>query len=98
MEKKEEQTPYWEGKHYSFFQNTQCEFFPCHQIPEPENFNCLFCYCPLFALGEACGGDFSYNQHGNKDCSLCLLPHQRKNYGFVVDQYPKLKKLAEKKK
>ena len=35
---------------YSFFQHTQCEFFPCHKTAKPEDFNCLFCYCPLYAL------------------------------------------------
>ena len=34
---------YWEGKHYAFFQNRECEFFPCHKGADPENFNCLFC-------------------------------------------------------
>ena len=22
--------PYWEGKHYSFFSNKECEYFPWH--------------------------------------------------------------------
>ena len=38
----------WEGKHYSFFQNTQCEYFPCHKTDKPEDFNCIFCYCLIF--------------------------------------------------
>ena len=46
--------------HYSFFQHTQCEFFPCHKTAKPEDFNCLFCYCPLYALGDKCGGNFAY--------------------------------------
>ena len=46
--------------HYSFFQHTQCEFFPCHKTAKPEDFNCLFCYCPLYALGDSCGGNYSY--------------------------------------
>ena len=29
-----------------FFQNTGCEYFPCHQGADPATFNCLFCYCP----------------------------------------------------
>ena len=53
---------HWEGKHYSFFQNRDCEYFPCHQGADPENFNCLFCYCPLYALGEKCGGNFRYTE------------------------------------
>ena len=44
---------------YQFFQNRDCEFFPCHQGVRKEDFNCLFCYCPLYALGEDCGGDCS---------------------------------------
>ena len=39
---------------YSFVQNRNCEFFPCHKTAHPENFNCLFCYCPLYALGSGC--------------------------------------------
>lgn len=23
--------PYWEGKHYSYFSNKECEYFPCHK-------------------------------------------------------------------
>ncbi len=22
---------YWEDKHYSFFSNRECEYFPCHK-------------------------------------------------------------------
>lgn len=70
--------PYWEGKHYSFFSNKECEYFPCHQGADPENFNCLFCYCPLYALGDKCGGNFRYTDKGIKDCTNCQLPHKRK--------------------
>ena len=50
--------PYWEGKEYSYFSHKKCEFFPCHKNADPDDFNCLFCYCPLYALGEKCGGNF----------------------------------------
>ena len=46
--------------HYDFFQNQECEYFPCHAGADPESFNCLFCYCPLYALGDKCGGSFQY--------------------------------------
>ena len=26
---------------YDFFQNKECEYFPCHAGADPENFNCL---------------------------------------------------------
>ena len=75
----------WEGKRYSYFCNRECEFFPCHNA-DSDNFNCLFCYCPLYALGECCGGNFSYLPNGVKDCSACVFPHLRENYGAVVEQ------------
>ena len=42
--------------HFAYFQNSRCEYFPCHKLPENGFFNCLFCYCPLYALGDKCGG------------------------------------------
>ena len=62
----------WRTKHYSFFQNRVCEYFPCHDTEKPEDFNCLFCYCPLYALGDRCGGGFQYTEKGVKDCTKCL--------------------------
>ena len=60
---------------FRFFSHTKCEYFPCHAGADPEQFNCLFCYCPLYALGNRCGGQFTYTPEGFKDCSSCLLPH-----------------------
>lgn len=72
------------GKKYSFFRHKECEFFPCHKGADEENFNCLFCYCPLYALGDKCGGSFTYTADGVKDCSGCLLPHRKENYERVI--------------
>ena len=47
---------------YSFTQHRACEFFPCHKTDHPEDFNCLFCYCPLYTLGSKCGGNFYCGQ------------------------------------
>ena len=66
-EKEEKQEkPYWEGKEYSFYNHKKCEFFPCHETTDPQNFNCLFCYCPLYALGSKCGGNFKYTEQDKK--------------------------------
>ena len=51
-----EQKKYWEGKHFAFYTNKECEYYPCHPVPEGTEFNCLFCYCPLYMLGRKCGG------------------------------------------
>lgn len=88
---------HWEGKHYSFYQNRDCEYFPCHAGADPENFNCLFCYCPLYALGDQCGGAFRYTEKGRKDCTHCLFPHRRENYGKVNERFADIAKLAERK-
>ena len=74
-------------KHYSFFQNRECEYFPCHKGVDPETFNCLFCYCPLYALGRKCGGNFRYNEKGFKDCTNCSFPHRKDNYEKVIGRY-----------
>ena len=88
----------WKGKHYSFFQNRDCEYFPCHKTDHPEDFNCIFCYCPLYALGEDCGGGYRYTSGGFKDCSNCLIPHQRDNYGYITGRYAEVAELAKKKR
>ena len=82
----------------SFFRNVSCAYFPCHEGVDEREFNCLFCYCPLYALGPACGGDFSYTASGVKDCSGCTVPHRKKNYDYITGQYEKICALAAKKK
>ena len=85
-------------KKYSFFSHKECEYFPCHKTEDPENFNCLFCYCPLYALGEKCGGNFRYTEKGIKDCTNCMLPHKRKNYGYVTGKYQELADMMKRAK
>ena len=80
----------------SFFQHKECEYFPCHKVENVEDFNCLFCYCPLYALGDKCGGNFTYTDKGIKDCSDCLIPHRRTAIDHIVKKFPELAKLASK--
>ena len=61
-----------------------------------EDFNCLFCYCPLYTLGDQCGGNFAYIGDGIKDCSNCLLPHGRGSYSYVTGKFGELAELAKK--
>ena len=84
-------------QHFSFFQNRKCEFFPCHSDVPEEAFNCLFCYCPLYALGDQCGGGFRYTKDGYKDCGSCQIPHKRENYGHITAKFAEIAKLAAKK-
>ncbi|WP_305766779.1 cysteine-rich small domain-containing protein [Candidatus Epulonipiscium viviparus] len=68
---------------YKQFQNSKCEFFPCHKVSNEQAFNCFFCYCPLYLLKEDCGGDFAYTASGIKDCSNCTKPHDEGGYDYV---------------
>ena len=77
-------------RHYAFFSNRDCEYFPCHPGPDPDNFNCLFCYCPLYLLGEECGGNFRWLENGVKDCSDCLFPHRRENYDVISARWQEI--------
>ena len=80
---------------YKFFSNTKCEYFPCHKTNDPENFNCLFCYCPLYALKDKCGGNFRYTEKGIKDCTNCTLPHQRKNYDYIIGKFKEIVEMTK---
>ena len=77
-------------RHYAFFSNRDCEYFPCHPGADPDNFNCLFCYCPLYVLGEECGGNFRWLENGVKDCSDCLFPHRRENYDVISARWQEI--------
>jgi len=71
---------------YRFFSNRACKYFPCHPEPSPDEFNCLFCFCPLYALGKECGGIFEYSDKGVKFCMDCHLPHMPEYYDHIVSK------------
>ena len=82
---------------YKFYQNKACEYFPCHADADPDKFNCMFCYCPLYTLGAYCGGNYSYTESGFKDCSLCLIPHNPDNYLWIMAHMDSVMELAKRK-
>ena len=67
---------------YNFFQNKNCEFFPCHKTKDYSNFNCMFCYCPLYQY--ECKGQYTKLKNGIKDCSHCTIPHY--NYKYIINR------------
>ena len=75
---------------FTHFSHRACEYYPCHPGANPEGFNCLFCYCPLYALGRDCGGGFTYTAAGVKDCSRCRLPHEPGGWEYVMAKLPEL--------
>ncbi len=72
-----------------FFSNIECEYYPCHS--GVSEFNCLFCYCPLYLIKD-CGGKFKLINDKIKDCSECLIPHTPAGYDIIM------KKLRENTK
>lgn len=77
-------------KNYKFFLHKECEFFPCHKDIIEKNFNCIFCYCPLYEYDD-CGGNYKILDNGIKDCSKCKFVHNRKNYDDVIEKIRELK-------
>ncbi|MEE0912021.1 MAG: cysteine-rich small domain-containing protein [Paludibacteraceae bacterium] len=70
---------------YKCFKNEDCEFFPCHKGVNEEEFNCIFCFCPLYSKGTECGGCYTLTGNGIKDCSHCSLPHKGESgYDWVL--------------
>ena len=61
----------------------------------PDEFNCLFCYCPLYTLGKNCGGNFKYTDKGIKNCSDCLLPHNKNNYNYIMSKFQDIIKITK---
>lgn len=66
---------------YKFYRNRTCKYFPCHKVENEEEFNCMFCYCPLYFFKE-CGGNYIIN-YGIKDCSNCIIPHRPEGYDYI---------------
>ena len=69
---------------HRFFQNKNCKYFPCHK--GLDEFNCLFCYCPMY-MKENCPGNPKYIQKEDrkiKVCTDCVFPHQPENYDVIL--------------
>lgn len=67
-----------------FFENKECEYYPCHK--GMDEINCLFCYCPMYRLNN-CPGSPEYKEKDGKTikvCTNCTFPHKRENYETIV--------------
>ena len=83
---------------YPFFTNKECPYFPCHKGVKEDEFNCAFCYCPLYALGDKCGGNPTFLVGGLKSCENCVKPHVRTNgLDMVALKWPELSDMARDK-
>ncbi len=44
--------PYWKGKHYAFFSNKECEYFPCHAGADPGELQLSVLLLPAVCTGR----------------------------------------------
>ncbi|QIK37743.1 hypothetical protein GWK36_06815 [Caldichromatium japonicum] len=71
---------------YKGYSHSACPFYPCHAGVR-RAFNCLFCYCPLYAY--ECPGPYRVIAGPcgqlQKDCTDCRLPHEgyRAAWSFI---------------
>lgn len=70
---------------YKYFSNKSCQYYPCHSTKNSDEFNCLFCYCPLYRI-EDCGGNYTILKNGIKDCSNCMIPHSANGYNYIISK------------
>jgi len=70
------------GDNFRFFRNANCFYFPCHETEDDKEFNCQFCYCPLYFFPD-CGGRPTLRGKV-KDCSQCDKPHRPDGYEHVM--------------
>ena len=85
------------SENFKFNQNKKCEYFPCHKVKDDEQFNCLFCFCPLFWIPD-CGGNPTWRGKV-KDCTGCTKPHMPGGYEHVIarlkERFTELKETNE---
>jgi len=73
---------------YKIFTNKECKYYPCHKLKRADDFNCLFCYCPLYFI--KCPGVYRILPNGDKDCSGCTIPHEGKEAWDIMAKYLRL--------
>ena len=50
---------------YKYFKNKDCKYFPCHKGLS-DDFNCLFCYCPMYSMPNCPGSKTYIEKNGKK--------------------------------
>ena len=69
---------------YKYFKNKDCKYFPCHK--GLDDFNCLFCYCPLYEM-KNCPGNKRYIEKNGKPLRYVQTVHFRINRKIMIKSY-----------
>ena len=62
-------------------QNTDCEYFPCHEKQE----NCTFCYCPIYPCGDGATNGKWITDKDVWNCKDCNWIHNDKAVDEILD-------------
>ncbi|MBQ9631598.1 MAG: cobyrinate a,c-diamide synthase [Lachnospiraceae bacterium] len=75
---------------FRFFENKDCEYYPCHK--GVRRINCLFCYCPLYWEMDCPGHPRFKEKEGVriKICTDCTYPHDPDHYEAITGRIRKL--------
>ena len=67
-----------------FFENKDCKYYPCHKLEG--DFNCMFCFCPLYDVINCPGDNKIIEKDGKKikSCIDCTFPHRPENYDAIM--------------
>lgn len=51
-----------------------------------DDFNCLFCYCPMYSMPNCPGSKTYIEKNGKKIkvCTDCTFPHRPENYDKII--------------
>ena len=71
---------------YKYFENKECEYYPCHK--EKQNLNCMFCYCPFYSHAKCPGNAMYVEVEGKKIKTNLRLPAKEVTYlRYIMDSH-----------
>ena len=61
----------------------KCKYFPCHERVAEREFDCMWCYCPLYEID--CAGRYEIvGKDMVKDCTNCIMPHAKEGIKYIL--------------
>jgi Zn-finger protein len=63
-----------------------CNYYPCHDGIIEEEYQCEFCFCPIYPCNiEKTGGKIISGRDGSQiwDCSDCIIVHEKENFNKI---------------
>ncbi|WP_366485912.1 MULTISPECIES: cysteine-rich small domain-containing protein [Oscillospiraceae] len=83
------QLQYREGRTFSFSSNKAWERYPCRAMRK--GWNSAACSAIVRCICWAERAEMLHHlENGVKDCSKCLIPHQRDNYGYLAGRFQEI--------